>query len=311
MSRIHDALKRAEQDRPVYKGIGIEEVEVPLAIPTTGPIPVTSAGDTARSAAMPPVVPSSDPMALDTALAGSPPTTWAPDTKTMLFFSTEEQAHGTEQFRTLRSQLYQLREKHSLRKILVASSVPREGRSFVAANLAQVMARQPGCRALLIDADLRSPRLHLALGTSPSPGLSEYLLGETQEFEIIQRGQMENLFFVASGRPVSGQTEIVSNGRLRFLLDRLEPLFDWIIIDSPAAIPVSDAGLIANFCDGVLMVVRSDSTPFDIVRKARQKFNDDRVLGVVLNGISAEIDPKTQHYFSASRPTSGRKEAQE
>jgi protein-tyrosine kinase len=311
MSRIHDALKRAQQDRSIYEGIGLQEVEAPAPIPATGPIPVTPAADTARSHAMPPVSPPSDSIAVDTLLARCPPTTWAPDTKTMLFFGAEEQAHGTEQFRTLRSQLYQLRERQSLRKILIASSVPREGRSFVASNLAQVMARQPGCRALLIDADLRSPRLHLALGTSPSLGLSEYLLGETEEFGIIQRGQMENLFFVASGRPVTGQTEIVSNGRLKFLLDRLEPLFDWIIVDSPAAIPVSDAGLIANFCDGVLMVVRSNSTPFDIVRKARQKFNDERVLGVVLNGIPAAIDPQTQHYFSTSGPASGPKEAQE
>jgi len=213
----------------------------------------------------------------------------------MLFFGSEEPVHGTEEFRTLRSQLYQLREKQPLRTILVTSSLPREGRTFVAANLAQVMARQPGCRTLLIDADLRNPSLHLALGTSAMPGLSEYLLGEVDELGILQRGQMENLFFLASGRPVSGQTEVVSNGRLKSLLDRLEPLFDWIIIDSPAAIPVSDSGLIANFCDGVLMVVRSDSTPFDLVRKARQKFNPERLLGVVLNGIPAEIDPQTQY----------------
>lgn len=309
MSRIHEALKRAEEERLLYKGIGIEEVEAPVS--ATGPIPVGPSADTARSHAIPPPSPSSEPIPLDTLLARCPATTWLPDTKTMLFFGAEEYVHGAEQFRTLRSHLYQLREKQSLRKILVASSVPREGRSFVAANLAQVLARQPRCRVLLIDADLRSPRLHLALGTPPTPGLSEYLLGETEEFGIIQTGQMENLFFVASGRPVSGQTEIVCNGRLKFLLHRLEPLFDWIVIDSPAAIAVSDAGLIANFCDGVLMVVRSNSTPFDIVRKARQKFNDERVLGVVLNGIPAEIDPQTRHYFGTPATTSGPKEAQE
>lgn len=227
----------------------------------------------------------------------------------MLFFSSEEQIEGTEQFRTLRSQLYQLRGKQALRRILVASSIPREGRSFVAANLAQVMARQPGCRALLIDADLRSPHLHLDLGTPASPGLSEYLSAETNEYGIIRRGQMENLFFIASGRPVSGPTEIVSNGRLKVLLDHLERLFDWIIIDSPAALPVSDSGLIANLCDGVLLVVRSNSTPFDVVRKARQRFSEERVLGVVLNGIPAEIDLQVRHYLSAIGPGSDPKEA--
>ncbi|MFZ0998560.1 MAG: CpsD/CapB family tyrosine-protein kinase [Candidatus Sulfotelmatobacter sp.] len=293
MSRIHDALKKAEQDRSIFERIGID-IEAPAEMPVAGPIPVTPATDTVRPQ-MPAVSSISDPITLDTVSTRSAPTVWAPDTKTMLFFGSEESTHGTEQFRALRSQLYQLREKQPLRKILVTSSVPGEGRSFVAANLAQVMARQPGCRALLIDADLRNPSLHLTLGTSASPGLSEYLLGEADESGIIQRGQMENLFFLASGRPVSGPTEIISNGRLKSIMDCLETLFDWIIIDSPAAIPVSDSGLIANLCDGVLMVVRSNATPFDLVRKARQKFNPDRLLGVVLNGVPPEIDPQIQY----------------
>ncbi|MFY9683860.1 MAG: CpsD/CapB family tyrosine-protein kinase [Candidatus Sulfotelmatobacter sp.] len=293
MSRIHDALKKAEQDRSIFERIGID-IEAPAEMPVAGPIPVTPATDTVRPQ-MPAVSSISDPITLDAVSTRSAPTVWAPDTKTMLFFGSEESTHGTEQFRALRSQLYQLREKQPLRKILVTSSVPGEGRSFVAANLAQVMARQPGCRALLIDADLRNPSLHLTLGTSASPGLSEYLLGEADESGIIQRGQMENLFFLASGRPVSGPTEIISNGRLKSIMDCLETLFDWIIIDSPAAIPVSDSGLIANLCDGVLMVVRSNATPFDLVRKARQKFNPDRLLGVVLNGVPPEIDPQIQY----------------
>jgi capsular exopolysaccharide synthesis family protein len=205
-----------------------------------------------------------------------------------------------EEFRTLRSRLYQLREKQPLRKLLITSSVHKEGRSFIAANLAQVMTRQPGCRALLIDADLRNPYLHSALGTFQSPGLAEYLLGEAEESGIIQRGQMENLFFIPSGRPVSGQTEMLSNGRIKVLLDRLEPLFDWIVIDSPAAMPVSDSGVIAGFCDGVLMVVRSNATPFDLVRKTLQKFQVERLAGVVLNGIPVEPHPEIQHYHNTS-----------
>jgi len=117
---------------------------------------------------------------------------------------------------------------------------------------------------------------------------------------------MENLFFIPSGRPVSGQSEIVSNGGLKGLLDRLAPLFDWTIVDSPAALPVSDAGLIASVCDGVLMVVRSDSTPFDVVRKARARFREECLLGVVLNGIPGEPHLEVQYFrgtsASKSRP---------
>ena len=76
----------------------------------------------------------------------------------------------------------------------------------------------------------------------------------------------------------------MGNGRLKLLLQRVEPLFDWIIIDSPPAIPVSDASVLAKVCDGVLMVVRSNSTPSDLARKARQEFPDQALVGVVLNG---------------------------
>jgi len=220
---------------------------------------------------------------------------WSPDKTTMLFFNSE-QARGTEEFRTLRSRLYQLREKHPLKKILVASSLPKEGKSFVAANLAQALVRQLGRRALLIDADLRAARLHLALGTSVSPGLSEYLLGEADEFSIMQRGAMENLFFVPAGRTTSNPAELVANGRMKLLLDRVESLFDWIIIDSPPVIPVSDAGVMANHCDGVLMVVRSNTTPANIARKARAEFDDRLLLGVVLNGSKNQSAEYNQYY---------------
>jgi capsular exopolysaccharide synthesis family protein len=217
----------------------------------------------------------------------------------MLFFNAEEQGYGTEEFRTLRSRLYQMREKMALKKVLVTSALPKEGKSFVAANLAQVMVRQHGRRALLIDADLRGARLHHALGTSATPGLSEYLLGENDEFGVMQRGAMENLFFIPSGRSVSSPAELVANGRLKILLNRVEPLFDWIIIDSPPAVPVSDAGLLANYCDGVVMVVRSNATPSDIARKARQEFKDKHLIGVVLNGIEAGSQPYNQYYYGA------------
>jgi protein-tyrosine kinase len=213
----------------------------------------------------------------------------------MLFYNSE-QGPGTEQFRTLRSRLSQMREKQPLKKVLVTSSLPKEGKSFVAANLAQAIVRQQGRRVLLIDGDLRAARLHLALGTALGPGLSEYLLGEVDEFGVMQRGTMENLFFVPAGRSTSNPAELVANGRLKVLLGRVESLFDWIVIDSPPAVPVSDAGLMANHCDGVLMVVRANATPSDVARKARAEFDDKLLLGVVLNGVNGNASAYSQYY---------------
>ena len=298
MSRIHEALKKAEEQRAASQGGGAELLATEEMATTAVPDlpPATLGPPTSANGGRPQLDKFSS---VDALLERCAINNWEPDLKTMLFLGTEEKGYGTEQFRTLRSRLNQMRERQPLKKLLVTSALPKEGKTFVAANLAQVVARQPGHRALLIDADLRGPRLHLALGTSSAPGLSDYLSGEADEFSVMQRGQVENLFFIPSGRGISNPAELVGNGRLQSLLKRVEPLFDWIIIDSPPAVPVSDASLLANSCDGVLMVVRSDATPFDIARKARQEFSEKHLVGVVLNGIEASSTPYSEYYYSA------------
>ena len=289
MSRIHEALKKAEQERalsqPTREGA-----------PAVLDLPLDSAGLYSSAAAS--VSPSMS-SAAESLLARCRQTQWTPDPKTMLFFGGEEHAPGMEEFRTLRSRLYQAREKQPLTKLLITSALPKEGKSFTAANLAQVIVRQHGKRALLIDADLRNPQLHKVLGAEASPGLSEYLRSESDEFSIIQRGSMENLFLIPAGVNTGNPAELLANGRMKFLLSRLESMFDWIIIDSAPAVPVADAAALANFCDGVLLVVRSNSTPMDAARQARKEFAERNVIGVVLNGITPELSPYSQYYYTA------------
>jgi protein-tyrosine kinase len=222
---------------------------------------------------------------------------WKPEEKTMLFFNGNDSMRGTEEFRTLRSRLYVAREKMALKKVLVTSALPKEGKSFTAANLAQVMARQHGRRVLLIDADLRGPRLHEMLGTSAVPGLSDYLQGNIDEFSIMQRGPMENLFFIPGGAEISNPAELVAGERLRVLLQRVENLFDWIILDSPPAIPVSDASVLAKTCEGVLIVVRSNATPTNMARRVREEFPEQSLVGVVLNGMDHQTSDYLQYYY--------------
>jgi hypothetical protein len=259
MSRIHEALKKAEQERAATQGGGAlpgfaasPVAEHPLV--DNAPIGPTGAeANLLRNPGMP-VFASS--FSLDALLAGSAQSEWTPDPATMLFLNGDDSARGAEEFRTLRSRLYHAR------------------------------------------GDLRGPRLHVMLGTSSSPGLSEYLRGENDEFSIMQRGPFENLFFIPSGREIGNAAELVGNGRLKALLQRVEPLFDWIIIDSPPVIPVSDASVLAKACDGVLMVVRSNSTPFDLARKARQEFPAEMLVGVVLNGTHDEAVPYSRYYYA-------------
>jgi len=298
MSRIHEALKKAEEERAASQGgAQLEPTPVGAESPVMPDMASHRVPDPVAVAAMMPAFGS--PFSVDTMLARCPQMEWKPDLGTMLFMNGDDSKRGTEEFRTLRSRLYHMREKMPLKKLLVTSALPKEGKSFTSSNLAQVLVRQHGRRVLLIDADLRGPRLHIMLGTTAGPGLSEYLQGKNDEFSIMQRGPLENLFFIPSGTGIEDPAELVGNGKLKTFLQRVEPLFDWIIVDSPPAIPVSDASVLAKACDGVLMVVRSNSTPCDVARKAREEFPDQSLIGVVLNGTSDDAASYARYYYEA------------
>jgi protein-tyrosine kinase len=294
MSRIHDALKRAEEEKATAMGTHVESSLQPLETP-----PVEMPNLQGPGA---PAMPAASGLSYEALLARCPQSEWKPDANHMLFFQEDETRIGAEEFRTLRSRLYQIREKMPLKRLLVTSAMPREGKSFVAANLAQVLVRQHGRRVLLIDADLRNPGLHSNFGVPMTPGLTDYLAGECDEFATMQRGLMENLFFVPAGRVVASALELLANGRLKLLLQRVDPLFDWIVFDSSPVIPVSDPTVVAGNCDGVLMVVRSELTSSDLAKRAREEFPDKLLLGVILNGTTGRHTQARYYYGESVSP---------
>ena len=298
MSRIHEALKKAEQERatPQAGATHLDFAAAPLQDEAAF-LEDLSKPANLQEMAVPGAPPFAVPGSADAMLARCPLLPWKPDPASMLFLNGNDAARGTEEYRTLRSRLYHLREKMPLKKLLVTSALPKEGKSFTCINLAQVLARQHGRRVLLIDGDLRGPRLHLMLGTIPGPGLCDYLQAKNDEFSIMQRGPLENVFLIPSGGSIEDPSELVGNGKLKLLLQRVEPLFDWIIVDSPPAVPVSDASVLAKACDGVLLVVRSNATPADMAQRARLEFPQESLVGVVLNGRSADDAPYERYYY--------------
>jgi capsular exopolysaccharide synthesis family protein len=230
-------------------------------------------------------------------------TTWNLDSNFLVFSKAKDIPAGAEQFRTLRSRLYRIRETKPLNTLLISSSTPGEGKTFVSANLAQALVRQHGCRVLLIDADLRAPRLHQILGVPPGPGLAEYLQGGRSEFEVIQKGQEDELYFIQAGLHVTHPAELISNGGLKQLLARVSGLFDWIIMDSPPVLPVSDAVVVSTMCDGVIFVVRAGTTPAAVSLKASQQFQDANVVGVVLNSADDSAGSGSYYQYSGYGPS--------
>jgi protein-tyrosine kinase len=287
MSRIHEALKKAEQERANVQAAATEIAALPAE--AAPPAAETWASRAQEITSEPTLSAASglqgDFLRFDDLRTRCAHPTWHLDPNVNVFFNANLSVHGAEQFRTLRSRLYQLRASQPLRTLLVTSAVPSEGKTFVTANLAQAIVRQPDRRALIIDADLRCARLHLPLGAPTSPGLTDYLRGEADEMAVIQHGQEGNLCFIAGGNEVTDPSELLSNGRLKKLLDRVTPVFDWVILDSPPCVPVADASILAGLCDGVLLVVRAGSTPSDVAERARQELQGKNVIGVVLNAV--------------------------
>jgi protein-tyrosine kinase len=300
MSRIHEALKKAEQERSQ-----VSSTVAPPSIEDLPPIPVAVASAPVPRTAVTRVSEATLDVAEETSVwshsslverCAKPD--WTPQPSATLFLNTESNHEpGMEEFRTLRSRLYRLREHRPLKTILVGSALPAEGKSFVSGNLAQVLSRQQGRRALLIDGDLRAPRLHKYLGTPSSPGLTDYLRGDANEFDVIQRSPSENLFFIPGGSSASTPAELVANGRFRTLVDRMSGIFDWIIIDSSPILPVSDAGLLSQYCDGVLLVVLAGKTASQTAQRAVKEFKDRPMLGVVLNRIKQGSQHGSYYYY--------------
>jgi len=293
MSRIHEALKRAEQDKESMRGSQTSEDQAHAAPEEDKAKPdFPGPKSSAKGESFP------KPLAIEDLLLKCRKPGWTPDPSFMVFSSANPLLAGPEQFRTLRSRLYRIRETQPLKTVLISSAVPAEGKTLVAANLAHALVRQQGCRVLLIDADLRAPRVHTLLGAPADPGLADYLQGGASEFDVIQRGFEEGFYFIPAGTHATHPSELISSGRMKEFLDRAKPAFDWIVIDSSPVLPVSDATVLAGISDGVLMVVRANSTPAETCRKAAREFQDSQILGVVLN--SADKHAEYGSYYASS-----------
>jgi protein-tyrosine kinase len=301
MSRIHEALKKAATERAAHlEGKpGVEDVEL--------------AGEHLVEGAVETPIPLKERKSLleldeqanitwDKRTEKWKRVEWKVDPRFSVFADEALFRHGAEKFRTLRSRLFQISAVRQLKRILITSSVPEEGKTFISSNLAQSFARQENKKVLLIDADLRASRLHLAMGAQGTPGVADFLRGDADESQILQVGPQGNLCFIPGGSSVSNPSELLHSDKMKALLDRLTPLFDWVIIDSPPAIAVHDSSVLADMCDGVLFVVRAGSTDYELAQKAISEFRSEDLLGVVLNRVDKN-EAYGDYYYGYSGET--------
>lgn len=204
---------------------------------------------------------------------------------------------AVEQFRSLRSRIFELRDLGPLKTILISSGLPQEGKSFVSVNLAFSLARHKNSKVLLIDGDMRRYTMHQILGCESQPGLADYLAGKASLVEVMQRAEevpptdsakqpaLPNLTFIAGGNGGDRAADLSGSPRFGDLIRQASPYFDWIIVDSSPVLPVSDAVNLARSCDGVLLVARGGVTKYPIAQRAQSELKAAKVLGFVLNAV--------------------------
>ncbi|KUO55570.1 MAG: hypothetical protein APF80_05415 [Alphaproteobacteria bacterium BRH_c36] len=198
-----------------------------------------------------------------------------------------------EAIRSLRREIDVRQIEPGPRIILIAASLPGEGASVVASNLAHYYA-QTGNRVLLVDADLRRSNLTRQLAGRRSAGLAEALAGAVPPEHAILRDQLTNLHFLPAtgGGPVaSGHAELLASAAMPRVLGRLKGQFDTIIIDGPPLLPVIDTRVIADYADQIVFVMAWRRTPKQLARKAMKllSVNADRIAGVVVNQVAADV----------------------
>ena len=197
----------------------------------------------------------------------------------------ENESLGAEKFRYLAVQLRQMQQARQLKKVLITSTIPEEGKSVVSANLAVTLARRKSHRVLLLEGDLRRPVLARDFGLPNLAGLSECLQGTAQLTTNIYRLEGAGLWFLPAGTPPENPLELMQSGRLVELLDQLTAWFDWIIIDSPPILPLADTSVWARIADGILLVAREGTTQKRQLKRGLEAFTSKpKLLGVVLNG---------------------------
>jgi len=209
----------------------------------------------------------------------------------------DSKSNGAEAYRTLRTNLLFSGAVSGVKRVVVSSASPREGKSTTISNLAVAMAQQ-GNKVLLIDCDLRRPRQHKIFDMPAEPGVTNVLMTPKSYQAAIRETFVENLSIMTSGPTPPNPAELLSSPQMTELLDNLSMVFDILLIDSPPLLAAADAAVLTRLADGAIVVVRAGQTQRHALESAFQQLTQvgARIIGTVLNDPSGEV-PKYAAYY--------------
>ncbi|HXC44469.1 MAG TPA: CpsD/CapB family tyrosine-protein kinase [Candidatus Dormibacteraeota bacterium] len=212
---------------------------------------------------------------------------------------TQRESLAAEKFNFLGVRLRQLRQKRTLKKMLITSIMPQEGKSMVAANLACTLARRTQQRTLLLEGDLRRPSLSQMFGLARIPGLCEWLQGERGPATSIYHLEEPGFWILPAGNSPKNPLEILQSGRLPALMEQLTAWFDWIVIDSPPVLPLADTTIWMRLVDGILLVTRQGKTEKQQLRRGLEVLEPTKLIGTLLN---SSTNIAHGDYYCSDRP---------
>lgn len=212
----------------------------------------------------------------------------------------------SEAFRALRTRVqYSKLDTSDLKVILITSSAPSEGKTTICANLAGSFA-QSSKKTLIIDCDLRKPRIHSFFKANRYPGLIDYFFGQVEVSDIIRKSEQENLYYITAGTIPPNPAETLDSPKMREFILGLRDKFDYILLDSPPIIAVTDSEILARIADGTILVVSANATETELMEKSIEILRQDNVsfLGTVLNNFiyKSSYGSYYKYYYYYSRP---------
>jgi capsular exopolysaccharide synthesis family protein len=219
----------------------------------------------------------------------------------------KEESLGAEKFRFLAVRLRQLRQSRPLKKVLITSTIPQEGKSTVAANLACTLARRKPQKTLLLEGDLRRPTIAGRFGLGRVAGLSEWFRGESTAMNIYRLESL-GLWVMPAGNAPENPLELMQSGKLPALMEQLSAWFDWIVIDSPPVLPLADTSMWARLADGILMVTRPGITEKQQLLKGLEALEKSKLLGALVN---SSTNAAHSDYYQRYGPPASRGESRD
>jgi capsular exopolysaccharide synthesis family protein len=208
-----------------------------------------------------------------------------------------ESAAG-EAFHLLGVRLRHLRRQRPLKRVLITSSIPQEGKSVVASNLACTLALRTKQRVLLIEGDVRRPTQAKIFGIAHKPGICEWLNGERSLAKSMYRLEGPGIWIFPAGASTGNSLELLQSGRVTPMMEQISNWFDWVIIDSPPILPLADTSVWTSVADGILLVTRQGTTEKRQLQRGLEALGNQKLIGAILN--SARTVAHSDYYYRSS-----------